>query len=417
MAKIFLSYNRQSQVIAKTLAEDIKALGHTAWFDQELTGGQVWWDQILARVRDCDVFVFLLDPKALKSTACQREYAYAADLGKPILPILVAEDVSTNRLPPALSEIQFVDYRKQDRDALLRLLRALAAIPPAKPLPDPLPEPPAVPISYLGSLAQQIESTLSLDYSKQSTLLLDLKRGLRDRETFDDVRNLLVELRKRPDLLASIAREIDELLGTPREKLIEATEPGSEPAEEAPTPGPAVTGRLSEEEVVARDKTSKANWIKRIPWPGLLTALIMAIVVVGAIYKSLFGPKIDIVVQDIDWEPKSPRAGEVVKFTAKFTGIYTVREFSTRYSTQVRQVADKEFADTFHETWSLGGSENERERPYVIKSGTPVESHFDFAFSKAGDYFVVFTVKPDKIEDNDPGNSSIRRAIFVLDTK
>jgi hypothetical protein len=52
------------------------------------------------------VFVFLLDPKAPNSTACQREFGYAADLGKTILPILAADGVSTNLLPPELSQIQ-----------------------------------------------------------------------------------------------------------------------------------------------------------------------------------------------------------------------------------------------------------------------------------------------------------------------
>jgi len=86
MANIFLSYNRQSKSVAKTLADDFKALGHTVWFDQELSGGQVWWDQILAIIRDSDVFVFVLAPKSLVSMACNRDFNYAADLGKPILP-------------------------------------------------------------------------------------------------------------------------------------------------------------------------------------------------------------------------------------------------------------------------------------------------------------------------------------------
>ncbi len=212
MSNIFISYNRQSEKIARTLVDDIEALGHTAWFDQELSGGQAWWDKILATVRDCDVFVFALNPEALNSTACKREYSYAADLGKPILPVLVAEGVSTNLLPPALSQIQFVDYRKTDREAALRLARALNNIPPPEPLPDPLPPAPEVPISYLGSLTEQIEKTTTLSYEEQSTLLVDLKRSYRDPETTDDARTLLGNLRKRHDLFATIAEEIDELL-------------------------------------------------------------------------------------------------------------------------------------------------------------------------------------------------------------
>jgi hypothetical protein len=216
MATIFISYSRQSEAIAKTLAEDIEALGHTVWFDQELSGGQAWWDQILATVRSCDVFVFVLEPAALNSTACKREYGYAVDLGKPILPVLVSEGVSTNLLPPALSQIQFVDYRKQDRNAGFRLARALTTVPSPAPLPNPLPAPPEAPISYLGSLTTRVETTSTLSYEEQSALVFDLKRSLRDPGPPDDTRTLLERLRKRRDLFATMAEEIDELLGSMR---------------------------------------------------------------------------------------------------------------------------------------------------------------------------------------------------------
>ncbi len=212
MSNIFISYNRQSEAIARTLADDIEALGHTVWFDQELSGGQAWWDQILARVLDCHVFVFVLSQESLSSIACKREYGYAADLGKPILPVAVSGGVSTNLLPPALAQIQFVDYREQDRDAAFRLARALTSLPPPKPLPEPLPIPPEVPISYLGSLTEQVETTSTLSYEEQSALVVDLKRSMRDPETADDARTLLERLRKRRDLLATMAEEIGELL-------------------------------------------------------------------------------------------------------------------------------------------------------------------------------------------------------------
>lgn len=219
MANIFISYSRQSVTVAKILANDIEALAHTVWFDRELSGGQVWWDQILATVRDCDVFVFVLDPEALSSTACKREYDYAADLGKPILPILVSEKVSTNLLPTVLSQIQFVDYKNQDRDAAFRLARALNTIPPAKPLPDPLPAIPEAPISYLGSLNEKVETTSTLSYEEQSVLVIDLKKSLRDPGNADDTRILLERLKKRRDLFATIAQEIDDLLDNPRQAV------------------------------------------------------------------------------------------------------------------------------------------------------------------------------------------------------
>ena len=217
MAHIFISYNRQTKAITKALVEDVEALGHTVWFDQELSGGQAWWDQILSMIRSCDLFIFVLDPASLSSIACKREYCYAADLRKPILPILVSEGVSTNLLPPTLSQIQFVDYRNQDHTAALRLARAFNTVPPPAALPDPLPVPPEAPISYLGSLAAKVEATSLLTYEEQSVLVFDLKKTLRDPETADDTRTLLQTFRKRRDLFAGIAEEIDELFEGLRE--------------------------------------------------------------------------------------------------------------------------------------------------------------------------------------------------------
>ena len=97
MAHVFISYSRQSKTIVNSLIEDIETIGqHQVWFDQELSGGQAWLEQI----RACDIFVFAVAQSALDSTACKREADYAASLGKPVLPILIEDGISTNVLPP-----------------------------------------------------------------------------------------------------------------------------------------------------------------------------------------------------------------------------------------------------------------------------------------------------------------------------
>jgi hypothetical protein len=115
VAGIFVSYSRESEAAVRALAQDVEALEHTVWFDRDLSGGKVWWEQILAEIRDCQVFMMALSPDSLRSVACSSEYNYASELGKPILPILIADGVSPNLLPPKLSQIQFVDYRKPDQ--------------------------------------------------------------------------------------------------------------------------------------------------------------------------------------------------------------------------------------------------------------------------------------------------------------
>jgi hypothetical protein len=230
------------------------------WLDRELSGGQAWWAQILAEVRACDLFVLVVTAQALGSAACRREHEYAAALGKPVLPVLASDTVSPNLLPPALAEIQYVDYRGRDRAAVLRLARAVAAIPAAGPLPDPLPPPPDVPVSYLGGLAERLKKP-ALSYEEQSALLLDLKRGVLDGDIEADARSLLKELRNRRDLYAAIAEEIDDVNrpgASARPRRTSAARPAPA-SSDTPEPEPAPRRPASGEERSPADRPRAAS--------------------------------------------------------------------------------------------------------------------------------------------------------------
>ncbi len=253
MARIFICYSRHNQQLVEDLSHDLEALGHSTWYDLELSGGQLWWDQILDQIRGCDVFVFALAPQSLESHACRLEYTYAAQLGKNLLPVLVADGVSLNLLPPVLSTIQHVDYRLQEKGTVINLIKAINQLPAAGPLPETLPEPPEVPISYLGELKEQIETERSLSFQDQAGLVFKLKQRLPDTEYPEETISLLLRLRERDDLLAKIASEIDtvvaEFRGGQRKATEEdhfAFEPDSaatvrvqtEPPEKPPEPSP-----------------------------------------------------------------------------------------------------------------------------------------------------------------------------------
>lgn len=214
MANIFISYSRESEAITRNLADAIKKLEFTVWFDQELSGTQMWWEKILENIRKCDLFIYVLSTESLKSSACKREYGYATDLSKTILPVLISGELSLDLLPLELSRVQFVDYQKRDHDSALRLAKALNAAPPSMPLPNPLPTPPDIPISYLSGLAVKIDSKTRLTDKEQINLIGELRRSLKNSDTERDAFTLLERLRARKDLLATNAEEVDELINT-----------------------------------------------------------------------------------------------------------------------------------------------------------------------------------------------------------
>lgn len=214
MRRVFISYSRKNLDAVTQLVQDLEAVGIDAWHDQTLTGGQRWWDDILANIRGCDIFVFALSPESWSSEACRGELAYVLRLGKPILPVLVADGINMNLLTPPINEIQVTDYRRRDKGATLALFKSINAAPPAAPLPDPLPEAPPVPVSYLSTLKERIDTPETLSPNEQITLLFELEEELREGRSPEEIRDLLLSLKRRDDLLAKIALKVDVALGS-----------------------------------------------------------------------------------------------------------------------------------------------------------------------------------------------------------
>ena len=146
--RTFISYARQDQAAVEALNADLERARVHVWMDEELTGGESWWDTILEQIRSCDLYIFALSPNSLRSRACKAELEYALALNRPLLPVLV-RDVAIQLAHPAIARTQMVDYRKRSMESLLALMAVIANRPPAPPLPDPLPTAPTTPMSYM----------------------------------------------------------------------------------------------------------------------------------------------------------------------------------------------------------------------------------------------------------------------------
>jgi|GEM_PF-2136085 len=244
--KIFITYCRSCKDQVLSLSQDLKALNHRVRYDRDLGGGQSWWDQILAQIRDCEVYIFLISKDAIDSTACIRELKYAEALQKSVLPVLIDDSVSIPMLPRYLSNIQYIDYRNpDDKQAAFALVKAISLLKASPPIPDPLPEPPPVPISYLDTLKEKVDAP-NLTKQDQIILVRDLKSKLDDPQTSrKDIETLLRKLRGHQDLLATVAIDIDEILkdsGKPRSSSA-YREPVNEPlyqSVEPPRPQPNI---------------------------------------------------------------------------------------------------------------------------------------------------------------------------------
>lgn len=212
MRKVFVSYSRNNLDAVGQLVKDLQDVGFDAWHDRTLTGGQRWWDSILSSIRDCEIFIFALSKESWDSEACQSELGYVIALDKPILPVLVSDNVRLSLLSAPLNEIQITNYLRRDKAEAFAILKAINSTPAAPPLPDPLPAPPPVPLSYLGELKDRIESPGTLSAQEQNLLFVEIEGAIDKGRSQAEIRDLLLCLKQRDDLLASVGRKVEDAL-------------------------------------------------------------------------------------------------------------------------------------------------------------------------------------------------------------
>jgi hypothetical protein len=239
--QVFISYARSDGEQVDALVEGLRQLHYDAWVDEELTGGQAWWDTVLTQIRASSAVLVALSPASLESVAVRREYEYAHAVGRPLMPVVVGE-VQLETLPSLLAPLQVVDYCQPDTRSAFALAAALAALPAPRALPRPLPEPPSIPVSYLGRLKEHSQAA-ALSMDEQLALVARLKVALGRATERQAAEEILRSLQNRNDLYEMSAREIETIL--PRR---------------APVPGEASKASLR--------KSSAREWsVKRITGP------------------------------------------------------------------------------------------------------------------------------------------------------
>jgi hypothetical protein len=210
MARLFVSYARRDMSVVAQLVSELREMGHEPFYDQDLTGGQRWWDVLLTRIEECDGFLPVLSDAYLDSEACRLEAKWASDVGVPILPLDLG-GVASEMVDAHVAQTNWIRYGLEDRTSIARLARALGALPPRNP-PDTAPVRPPVPVTYLTATRQEIHDADVMPVERQLAIIATLRTKL---GTEDDAsaRTLLAELRRRPDVAYASAIEIDHVLG------------------------------------------------------------------------------------------------------------------------------------------------------------------------------------------------------------
>jgi serine/threonine kinase PknH len=233
---MFVSYSSRDRSAVEPLAAALRRARQQVWFDEDLGGGEAWWNEILSQIRSCDVFVVALSNHSLESKPCQAELRYAKALERPILPVQIGP-VDSMRANP-VAALQVIDYQDPNAETGIQLVTAVHALAAQQPpLPSPLPDQPPVPFAYLMRLSTTLAEQ-DLDPRQQVHLLTELKSGLdedgEDPTARNDIARLLRMLRDRSDVTYRTRTEIEDLLASVDVKAAAPAE--SAPVAQAATP-------------------------------------------------------------------------------------------------------------------------------------------------------------------------------------
>lgn len=208
---LFLSYSRDDQSAVRMLSTDLVQFGHEVWLDERTEGGAEWWEEVLEQIRSCDAFVFIASETSTRSRACRDELAYALALNRPVLPVAIRSDLD-EVLPAELADVQAVTYTDGSKGEVANLVRAISDLREDRPLPDPLPTPPRLPVSSYTRLRDEVSAD-RLDADQQRAVIGRIRDLWEDEGDALRSRALLAELRQREDLLASLLQSVDALDG------------------------------------------------------------------------------------------------------------------------------------------------------------------------------------------------------------
>ncbi|MDA0677051.1 MAG: TIR domain-containing protein [Chloroflexi bacterium] len=108
----------------------LQSLGLNAWWDEGISGGSRWRDEIAGRITNCHVLLFYVSPDSVQSPVCREELEYALAHDRPVLLVHLSDTeipdgiklASSNRQALFRHELAQENYERKVLQALTGLL-------------------------------------------------------------------------------------------------------------------------------------------------------------------------------------------------------------------------------------------------------------------------------------------------------
>lgn len=134
--KVFISYSRQDEALARKIVASLEEAGLSAWYDKrEIMPGDNWAEKIAKGLKESDAMVVLLTPHALASDSVRWDINYALSekaFNKRLIPVLVgdSEDFSPYNIPWIFNRLKTIKLPQHGRneEQLKQIAQALKEV-------------------------------------------------------------------------------------------------------------------------------------------------------------------------------------------------------------------------------------------------------------------------------------------------
>lgn len=88
---LFVSYSHQDEAMVYAELIRLKKLGFKVWYDEGISPGSHWSDELAERITNCMLFLFFVTPRSVESQNCRDEANFVLEAGNPFLAVHLEE--------------------------------------------------------------------------------------------------------------------------------------------------------------------------------------------------------------------------------------------------------------------------------------------------------------------------------------
>lgn len=135
MAQVFISYSRKDFSFVEQLAADLEKAGVDVWYDKtDIGGGARWRVEIQNAIKNCQSVIVVLSPDSMASEWVDREFIYASNLDRKIIPLYCREcELTINYVDRNYIDVRGDKYQENFDQILLALNAAPVSSSEEKP--------------------------------------------------------------------------------------------------------------------------------------------------------------------------------------------------------------------------------------------------------------------------------------------